>query len=190
MNTPSHILIGLALFGRRDAPRRNAVVIAGALLPDLSLYALSGWALLIRREDPETVFNERYFSDQWQQIFAIDNSFILWGLALLAALALRAPMLMAFAAAGLVHLAADFPLHHDDARQHFWPLSDWVFYSPLSYWDNTHFAGFIRPVEAAICAVCGVVLWRRHSGLAPRVFVGVAMVMTVTPALFWGFVFS
>ncbi|WP_236626293.1 cobalamin biosynthesis protein CobQ [Actibacterium mucosum] len=163
---------------------------AGALLPDLSLYALSGWALLIRKESPEKVFNERYFSDEWQQIFAVDNSFVLWSLLLFAALFWRAPVLIAFAGAGIVHLLTDFPLHNDDARRHFWPLSNWVFYSPVSYWDNAHHAGVVRYVESAICAACGVALWLRHHEVAPRVAISVAMLLTVTPTLFWSWVFS
>ena len=47
----------------------------------------------------------------------------------------RSAVLIALFSAALVHLTLDFPLHNDDARAHFWPLTNWKFTSPVSYWD-------------------------------------------------------
>ncbi len=65
--------------------------------------------------------------------FSDASSFILWGGLLAVALRRGWSVLIAFAGAGLLHLALDFPLHTHDARMHFWPLSTWVFESTLSY---------------------------------------------------------
>jgi hypothetical protein len=80
----------------------------------------------------------------------VDNSFILWGLALGAALWWRKPVMIAFFGAALLHLAFDCPLHNGYARIQFWPLTDWVFPSPISYWDSRYHANIIGPLELGI----------------------------------------
>lgn len=111
----------------------TAAAIAGALIPDLSLYLMAGWELLIQGTDPEIVFGQMYFSESWQAVFRIDNSFVIWGLLLVAGIMARSAVLFALCGAALLHLALDFPLHNDDARAHFWPLTNWKFISPVSY---------------------------------------------------------
>lgn len=164
MNTPAHLLIGAALFGR---DKTRSVVIAamiGALLPDLSLYLMAGVALFVLGIPPQVVFDDLYFSATWQTVFAIDNSFIVWGVLLAVALWLRKDWLIALTAAALVHLCLDLPLHHDDGRPHFWPLSWWVYESPVSYWDRARGALIVAPVAAAAASVAAVVLWRQQLG--------------------------
>lgn len=159
MNTPAHLIVGSAAFGRDRKTLWAAL--AGGLLPDLSLYLLVFWAMFIHQIPENVIFNQLYFSDSWQRIFAVDNSFFLWGAVLAAGLSLKARPVVAFAGSGLVHIGSDFLLHHDDGRAHFWPLSDWVFESPLSYWDSSHHALFVGPILALLTLVCTVILWRR-----------------------------
>lgn len=151
MNTPAHLLLGGALFGKRNT-RLILAAMTGALLPDLSLYLLAGTSLYLLSIPPATVFGELYFSDAWQTIFAIDNSFLVWGGLL--ALAWWRGILWAqvLCLAALLHLACDFPLHHDDGRAHFWPLTNWIFESPLSYWDSRHHAAWVAPIEGMVAA--------------------------------------
>ncbi|MGV6812424.1 MAG: cobalamin biosynthesis protein CobQ [Brevirhabdus sp.] len=161
MNTPAHLIFGLAAFGRPGAPRITSAALAGGLLPDLSLYVLAGTALLVLGIPGERVFNELYFSNAWQTVFAIDNSFILWGALLGVALYVGSEVLRAFAGAGMLHLITDFALHHDDGRSHFWPVSDWRFESPVSYWDSAHHAGIVAPAEGLVCVILtGVIVLR------------------------------
>jgi membrane-bound metal-dependent hydrolase YbcI (DUF457 family) len=161
MNTPAHILIGAALFGRGPGRAVVAAAAIGAVLPDLSLYLLAGWALHVQQIPPSIVFDELYFSPAWQKVFAVDNSLVLWGGALMLGLALRKPVLMAFAGSGVLHLLLDLLLHAGDGRPHFWPFSDWVFDSPVSYWDSHHHASIVVPLSAMICVLAFSVLWRR-----------------------------
>ena len=168
MNTPAHLILGLAVFSRKDAPRVTGAAAFGALLPDLSLYAMAGVSLAILQIPPHVVFGQLYFSDAWQTVFAIDNSFLLWGLILTFALWWKARAGIAFAGAGLLHLALDFPLHHDDGRPHFWPASNWVFESPVSYWDITHHANWVAPLEGLLVLICVGVLFRRFAGWPMR----------------------
>lgn len=161
MNTPAHLILGAAICAR---PARAAVLWAallGGLTPDLSLYLMAGVSLVILQIPPQVVFNELYFSDAWQAVFAIDNSVFLWGGLLAIGVWRRWPLLQVFAGAALLHVALDFPLHHDDGRPHFWPLTGWVFESPLSYWDIRQGAAIVAPIEGLVAAIATVALWPR-----------------------------
>lgn len=195
MNTPAHLLLGAAVMGRikveTAAPRRLIwAAMAGAMIPDLSLYLLAGGALFLFGIPPGIVFNELYYSDTWQQIFAIDNSFVLWGLLFAVALWRRSGWAIALTGAALLHLAFDFPLHHDDGRSHFWPLSWWVFESPLSYWDRHHGANWIAPLEALACVVAAISLWIWRPGVVLSVLILGLLLIELNVARTWLFVFQ
>lgn len=164
MNTPAHMLIGAAVFGRNRTPSVVAWAMIGALLPDASLYLIAGVSLFFLQIPPQVVFDELYFSDAWQTIFAVDNSFLIWGGLFAVALLKGGPKAIALTGAGLLHLCLDFPLHHDDGRAHFWPLSNWVFESPVSYWDKSHGAFWIAPIEAVMATSAAFLVWRQKLG--------------------------
>lgn len=190
MNTPAHIIFAAAAFARPGQRRVTAAALAGGLAPDLSLYLLAGTSLYILGIPPRTVFGELYFSDAWQQVFAVDNSFLVWGVLLFVALRWKMPALTAFAGAGLLHLAFDLPLHNDDARRHFWPLTDWVFASPVSYWDDDHFGHVVGPIEVAACVALTALLFWRFRSLAARVgFAGLLAAELFASGAFWALVF-
>ncbi|NOC81857.1 cobalamin biosynthesis protein CobQ [Ruegeria sp. HKCCD6428] len=161
MNTPAHLLIGAAVFARPPQGPVLWAALLGALLPDLSLYVMAGVSLFVLGIPEQVVFGQLYFSPAWQTVFAIDNSFILWGLAFLLAVWRGWHVLAVGAAAGLLHLATDFLLHAGDGRPQFWPISDWVFQSPVSYWDSDHHALWVAPVSAFVCLAAYVLLWQR-----------------------------
>ena len=148
-----------------------------------------GLATQIMAIPAREVFGRLYFSDLWQQVFAIDNSFIFWGIGLAAALWSRSAAGLAFALAGLLHLATDLPLHGEDARMQFWPLTDWKFDSPFSYWDSARGAAAIGLVELAI-AVSGtawVVL--RHRGWLLRGTMLALLSAQLLSSMVWRLVF-
>ena len=190
MNTPAHVIVGAAAFARPGALAVNAAAVLGSLMPDISLYVMASTALFLIDVPPNVVFDEYYFSDAWQQVFAVDNSFIVWGVILGLALWRRSAVLTAFAGAALLHLALDFPLHHDDARPHFWPLSDWVFVSPFSYWDRRHFGQVIGPLEAMLCIVLCAVLLLRFEDWRSRVLILGLGALQVVPVFIWVFIFD
>ena len=190
MNTPAHLIIGAAAFARPQRPGITTAALLGALLPDLSLYIMVFWNRNIRGMSFEQIFGREYFSDYWQDVFALDNSIPLWGAALLISVALRSPVLIALAGAGLIHLMLDFPLHHDDGRAHFWPFTRWIFESPVSYWDPSHYGGIIGPLEGVFCLGLLVVLWRRFHGTIARVLVVLAGLLECVPALVFPILFG
>lgn len=161
MNTPSHMLIGAAVFGRPLVPATLIAGLAGGLVPDVPMFGMVLWATRVAGVPESQVFGEMYFSDTWQAVFAVDHGFLVWGVLLGLGLWLGHASLRAFAGAGFLHAAADFLTHNDDARRQFWPLSDWVFKSPVSYWDPRFYGGTFAVFEFALAiALMGFLLWR------------------------------
>ena len=190
MNTPAHLIFAAAAFARPGQRMVNAAALAGGLLPDLSLYMMVSWALLVRDIAPRVVFGEMYFSDSWQAVFAVDNSMPLWSLVLILALVVRSAPGIAFAGSGVLHLVFDFSLHHDDARRHLWPVSDWVFHSPVSYWDVRHYGYYAGSAEILICLALSVMLWRRFGGWLARSLIAAGMSMELAPLFMWAMMFE
>ena len=189
MNSPAHLIFGAAAFSRREVKGSLAAALLGGFAPDVSLYLMVAVSIFVMGVPAETVFREYYYSDAWQQVFAIDNSFILWGVLLGVALWRRWRLTAFFAASGLLHLALDFPLHTHDARMHFWPLSDWVFHSPYSYWDTGAGAGVFGPLEAGLSILLAGVLYWRFQSWVVRVGILLLLAFELLSSGVWQFVF-
>lgn len=189
MNTPAHLLVGTAVFSREGLKGTYTAALLGAAAPDVSLYVMVIVSIWMMGVPAEIVFREYYYSDAWQQVFAIDNSFILWGLLFAFAFWRRWTICIAFAGAALLHLALDFPLHTHDARMHFWPVSDWVFESPVSYWDNRAHAGVVGPLGVMLSLGCVIVLWLRYRDLGIRIASVVFLGMEAASSGIWRYVF-
>ncbi|MEO0617813.1 MAG: cobalamin biosynthesis protein CobQ [Pseudomonadota bacterium] len=190
MQTPTHLLVAATVLAQPDATRRNGALIAGALLPDLSIYVLFAWSKYAGIAERQ-VWDVIYWQEPWQTLSAISNSVPLWGLILaigmLVARSRRAvgTVIVVMAIAALLHLALDFPFHHDDAHKHFWPLTDWRFASPLSYWDPAHHGRSVALAEVALAVGCVVVLWRRIVSWPVRaILVGALMAYVAVPLYF------
>jgi len=171
MQTPAHLIFGMAAFGKANRPAVTGAAFAGAMIPDLSLYIMAGWHLNVLGTSPDIVFDVLYFSPEWHSIFRVDNSFVLWGIALGICFMLRNAVGMALCGAAILHIALDFPLHHNDGRAHFWPMTNWIFDSPVSYWHAGHHGRIVALLEAACVVAACVYLWRKHVGRWMRVLV-------------------
>lgn len=161
----------------------------GAIAPDVSLYVMVAVSIWVMDIPARTVFGELYYSDAWQSVFAVDNSFILWGIGLGFALWRRSSVVIAFCAAGVLHLALDFPLHTHDARQHFWPVTDWVFESPVSYWDSAAHAGVVSPIALSLSAGALVLIWVRSNLMWLKGLAVVLFLMELMSSGIWRFIF-
>ncbi len=160
MNTVTHLIAASALLARRDAPQRNLAVAAGALLPDLSMYIFFAWSRLEGLSMQET-WEVAYWSEPWQTLGAVSNSIPLALLLIAIGIWRGWPLMMAGAGAMLIHAGLDLPLHGDDAHRHFWPLSDWRFVSPVSYWDPDQNAAIGAVIEMVTLIVASTVLFIR-----------------------------
>ena len=183
MNTPAHLILGLGILSRPGSPKVNLAAAAGSLLPDLSLYLLVFHALFIGNVPSGIVFGEMYYSAAWQRVFAVDNSVFVWLCAAMAGWWFRRDWLMVFGIAGILHVVTDLPLHHDDGRQHLWPFSDWVFASPVSYWDPSRHGGIIGPLEGMLCLALAVWMFRRFRSPVSRAMIVLLAASEVPPVL-------
>jgi len=143
------------------------MAIAGGIVPDAAIFVL--YAIEKSRGTPESViWSDIYFSPFWQDAVAWGNSIPLWLLLLaigwLAAktkFKIASSLLIVFAGSCLAHMACDFPLHVEDAHRHLFPLSNWRFRSPVSYWDPNHFGVQAASCEAILGVGLSVWMWMR-----------------------------
>lgn len=82
-------------------------------------------------------------------------------------------LVLFFALAALIHMATDLPVHGHDAYRHFWPFSDWRFYSPLSYYERDLYGAWVSALETLIALVSIIVLWRRFPKLWVKIVLGI-----------------
>ena len=212
MNTQTHLLIAGALLARPakrgGTPARNAAVIAGALAPDAGVYGLFAWSKLAGVPERE-VWRSVYFAEPMQTIQAVLNSAPVYAFVFFIAMLVLSPRgeraakgaaprtsgwwgsvdvhsaLGLLAIAALLHLAGDLPVHADDAHRHFWPLTDWRFHSPISYWDPAHGGNWFAWIEAALGISCAVLLWRRFRAGWVRVLLALAVVAYLAVPLYF-----
>lgn len=194
MNTQTHLLVAAALFAKPDKPKRNVALIIGALLPDLAILILFGWAVLTGIPQSE-LWSSIYFSEPMLTFTAIGNSAPLYASIVLLGWAYarwRAgdplpvlPTLSVVGLAALSHVALDLPVHVDDAHPHFWPLTDWRFHSPVSYWDTDHHALWVMAIELLVALALLAILWRRFKARWVRGVLLLAGIAYIAVPAFW-----
>lgn len=184
MNTPAHVIANLLVLGRRQGRAEIAAVAAGGLLPDLPIISFYGWEKLVRGTPEMTIWRESYYREGWQVFFDLFNSLPILA-ALIGAVWLverrRAaggigpglwPAARLFFASMALHALSDLPLHNDDAHRHLWPLSDWRFASPVSYWDPAHHGLWASLAEIALMVAGTIWLWRFYRDRRARLLIG------------------
>lgn len=175
MNTPAHFLLAAAIAARPGTPKRNWTMAAGALVPDLMMFAMVGWERWSNGRTAQQIFGEDYFSNHWQFIFAVTNSIPVYAATTIAGLALRLEMLWIFGLCALMHVTFDLPLHHDDGHPHFWPFTDWIFASPVSYWDPRHHGIAAGYAEAVFSVLLCALLLTRFRGIFARILIAAGL---------------
>ncbi len=181
MNTPAHAIINLLLF-RKSARETHAVaIVAGALLPDAPMLVFYLWARLSGMSE-RTIWHDGYYDPGWQALFDAFHSFPLLGLAWLLAWRARMRALSLFFASMVMHSLFDFPFHHNDAHRHFWPLSDFRFLSPISYWDPAYYGQYVSVLELLVVVAGGA--WLLRTAESPILFRCTAAVLFIYLA-FW-----
>ncbi len=190
MQTTTHALIALTGFQRKSIPRSGWAAVIGSVLPD-AFIAVFIPVTFARGISAQQAFDVEFFNEPWATIGAISNSFPLWSLVLVAGVILRSrnpqagKLVTVGALSGLAHLVVDFFTHATDAHRHLWPISNWRFESPFSYWEVEHHANFVMPIEGAIGLVAVKLLWPRTTSKLQRiglVLVGVVAVgLLVSP---------
>jgi len=167
MNSPTHSLIALTVLSKKEDTTRNWAIFLGSIIPDAVIYLWAPYQAFIRHRSWPDIWNTLYFEAPMQNLIAYVNSIPIYALLATVGFVFRVrlwgKLCLFFSLAALLHIAFDLPVHNHDAYRHFWPLSDWRFYSPLSYYETTHHARWVSLAEAAIAGFCIVVLWRRFA---------------------------
>ena len=148
----------------------------GSLLPDVVIYLWAPYQMFIKGESGRRIWDELYFEAPMQNAIALFNSIPIYAVLAVIGFFARGKLwgkcLLVFALAALIHMATDLPVHGHDAYRHFWPLSDWRFYSPFSYWEADHHAGWVSLVETALAFASIFILWRRFPKLWVKIVLG------------------
>ena len=171
MNTPAHLVVSAVLLGRgRGSPLWFPITL-GAVLPDLPMFVFYFYERILAGRTEALIWSERYFDSSWQAFFDAFNSlpFIAVGLAI--AHWRGAQKTIALLLSMALHVAGDFFVHREDGHGHFFPLTDWHFMSPVSYWDPAHHGLLFGSFEALGVTVGSVLLIRRK-GVWRRVGIG------------------
>jgi len=165
MITSTHALLSLAVLSKRGEKARNWSVLSGSLVPDLAIFLWAPYQRFVNGVSGKEMWNVLYFEPPMQNLIAWFNSIPIYtALAIIGYIGrgrVWGKLLLVFALAALIHIATDMPVHAEDAYRHFWPISDWRFYSPFSYWDYRHYGRWVGRLDIAIGLVCAAILWRR-----------------------------
>jgi membrane-bound metal-dependent hydrolase YbcI (DUF457 family) len=175
VNTYSHAFFtwALAKHGFKVPRRAAAGGTLGALLPDIPAFAgtayyvglpflRDGWASM---DSPE-VLEAIYFAGPFGTSGTALHSAIPVG-TLLVLYRLFGPrdaqrILLWFLLGWAGHVAVDFLTHVEDSRPVFWPLSDWEWSSPVSYWNPAYYGReFFLAEHGLILLTMSALLLRR-----------------------------
>jgi len=177
VNSPTHTLLALALLSKQGDKKHNWVVIFGSIIPDAVIWLWAPYQSLINGVSGETMWRELYFAEPMQNLIAYFNSIPIYGLLAVTGYVGRTKtwgkLTLFFALAALIHMATDLPVHNHDAYRHFWPLSDWRFISPFSYYETEHHAVWVSLIEASIALISIIFLWRRFAKLWVKILLGI-----------------
>ncbi len=171
MNTPAHAVASLLLLGRRSRPELTGPITLGAVLPDAPMFAFYLFEKLAGTPE-RVIWGASYHEPSWQAFFDVFNSLPLAALGLLVAWRRGSPRALALFASVAVHCLLDLPLHREDGHRHFFPLSDWRFVSPVSYWDPDHHGRVFAVLEMLGTVVGCAVLARRFGTPLARALLG------------------
>lgn len=172
MNTPAHVVLNLLCVGRQDATSVIVPVAIGAILPDAPMFVMYFVAKVIWQQSERVIWTQTYNQAGWQNFIDVFNSVPLIVLGLGICWWTHSKLGILLFASMLIHIVGDFPLHHDDAHRHFFPLSNWRFYSPVSYWDPRHHGRLVTSLEQlAVVLSCGV-LFQVYESMAGKASIG------------------
>ena len=180
MDTGAHIICNLVVQSRSSESRIFAAVLVGAVLPDLPIMLFYAWESLVMNSAESEIWSELYFLPGWQNFFDTFNSLPLIAVLLALGVYFKKQLISVLALSMALHVLLDLPFHHDDAHRHFFPFSDWRFFSPVSYWDPKYHGDIMHIVQIVIVIIGLVVLWLRHPGRlekATLAFLGVGYLL-------------
>ncbi|MBE9043520.1 hypothetical protein IQ255_03700 [Pleurocapsales cyanobacterium LEGE 10410] len=149
MNTPGHYILNLALLGN-VAPQNLGAIAIGAMLPDVPIFIFYFVAKHFYKMPEGKIWSEAYYEPLWQNIVALFHSIPLALIGAVVFYYLDWKLGIILCVSMVFHSLLDLPVHNDDAHRHFFPLSNYRFISPFSYWDINHHGKIVSLVEMAL----------------------------------------
>ncbi len=184
MITPSHLIYSWALAkyteksGSLGANKKRTVAfILGALTPDVPVFVFFLVCGIVLGYGHEQLWDDMYFNSGWSVLFTLSHSLLLWPLLLLISYLRQWYLLGWFALSACFHIVVDFCVHTADAYRHFWPLTDWRFVSPISYWDRLSYGQYVGVFDSIV--VFGLLLWLfgRYRSKAARIGISLLVLL-------------
>ena len=190
MITPSHIIYSWAASKYLDTKlgidkTRIAGAVVGGFLPDLPAYVFFFYTTFIMNASQQQIWGDLYFNSGWSPFITLSHSFILWPFLLLLAHFLGKKFFFWVAGSALLQCIMDFTVHNDDAYKHFWPVSNWRFESPLSYWDPAHYGNIVGSLDTIVVLLLLIYIMKRTDSIkTQRLLVGISIIyilLTILP---------
>lgn len=155
MITPSHLIYNWAAAKALDQKlgedkSRLHGFLLGGILPDIPAYTFFVFYTFIAGASQNEMWDVLYFDSPFSVFITLSHSFLLWPAVLLIGYVFRKEIIMWLGAGAMMHSVIDFLVHNDDAYMHFWPLSEWKFMSPISYWDPSHYGNIVGTVDTVL----------------------------------------
>ncbi len=195
MNTQSHVILNLFLlrkiYGEKKhrIPYFHRLVFLGSIMPDLPMFLFFAIYTFLGVSQ-NVIWGELFFRSDWQALFNIFNSIPLFLIVVLIALLIKNKSVFVFAIANLMHFFVDMLLHQEDGRAHFFPLSEYKFHSPISYWNPEYFGGFFSVFETLLILILSVPLWKGLKNKWARAMIIAVNAFNILNWLIWYVVFS
>ncbi len=158
MQTHGHYVLNLALLGKTIAPKHNIAITIGAILPDIPIFLFYIISKYMYNMSEATIWGQAYYEPIWQNIIATSHSIPIALIGFLICWRLDWKWGAILCVSMVFHCLLDLPVHNDDAHRHFYPLSDYRFYSPVSYWDVNHHAKIVAGIEAALVLIASPIV--------------------------------
>jgi hypothetical protein len=167
MITPSHLIYGWALAkytekAGLETSHRTTWFLVGSILPDMAVFVFFVVNGLILRYGHEQLWDDMYFNSAWSIAFTLSHSLLLWPALLAVGHWRQWAALSAVAIAALLHIIVDFCVHTADAYMHFWPLTDWRFISPVSYWNRAEYGLYVGLFDTVLVMGLLTFLYTRY----------------------------
>lgn len=172
MRTFSHAIVTTAI-GRKAEVGRGSLLafVLGSVLPDLPVGVLMVLALLKNpdMEEAMVIMDRAFYSSPfWITLHNTPHSFVAMGvISLLGYMLLQKRLgrwLLWYAAGTVLHIFIDVFTHATDGPLFLYPLSDYRFQSPVSYWEPAYYGEIFTLLEYGLDALLllylGIGFWR------------------------------
>jgi len=175
MITSSHIIYSWAIAAYTntlpEGARRIKYILLGALIPDVPTYIFFIVHSIVLGTSHRIMWDQLYFHSAWSIPITLSHSLLLWPFLLALGIALSRRVLVWISASALFHIALDFLVHTSDAYRHFWPISDWTFRSPVSYWNSAEYGTWVMLADALIVWVLLIYVFTVYERWSVRTFI-------------------